>query len=128
MVARTPYGDGAGTFGLGAVVRAALAGGCSRVVIGIDGRASTDGGAGFLQALGAQILDARGLLEVHVRLDALDIESLNDDLADSAQLSRAGFPDRHRPPAQPPTHRNRLLRQYLTDQLIFDRGSAYSLG
>jgi glycerate kinase len=50
----------AGTFGLGEVVRAAVAGGCRRVVLGIGGSASTDGGAGFLQALGAQILDARG--------------------------------------------------------------------
>jgi glycerate kinase len=50
----------AGTFGLGEVVRAAVTGGCRRVVLGIGGSASTDGGAGFLQALGAQVLDAHG--------------------------------------------------------------------
>jgi glycerate kinase len=50
----------AGTFGLGEVVRAAVASGCRRVVLGIGGSASTDGGAGFLQALGARVLDARG--------------------------------------------------------------------
>jgi glycerate kinase len=61
---RLPYGRKdplrAGTFGLGEVVRAAAARGCRRVVLGIGGSASTDGGAGFLQALGARVLDARG--------------------------------------------------------------------
>jgi glycerate kinase len=50
----------AGTFGLGEVVRAAVDAGCRQVVLGIGGSASTDGGAGFLQALGAQLFDADG--------------------------------------------------------------------
>jgi glycerate kinase len=48
----------AGTFGLGEVVRAAVTAGCRRVVLGIGGSASTDGGAGFLQALGAHVLNS----------------------------------------------------------------------
>ncbi|WP_331273085.1 glycerate kinase [Motilibacter deserti] len=50
----------AGTAGAGAVVRAALDAGCRRVLLGIGGSASTDGGAGLVQALGARLLDADG--------------------------------------------------------------------
>src|SRR5260370_1382725 len=39
---------------------AALGAGARRIVLGIGGSASTDGGAGLLQALGARVLDARG--------------------------------------------------------------------
>jgi glycerate kinase len=48
------------SYGLGAVVAQALDQGCREVVIGVGGSASTDGGAGFLAALGAVALDARG--------------------------------------------------------------------
>jgi glycerate kinase len=50
----------ASSFGTGEVVRAALERGCHTVVLGIGGSASTDGGAGMLQALGARLLDAAG--------------------------------------------------------------------
>jgi glycerate kinase len=50
----------ASSAGLGQVVRAALDAGCARLVIGIGGSASTDGGAGMLGALGARFLDADG--------------------------------------------------------------------
>lgn len=48
------------SFGVGEVLAAALAGGPRRVVLGIGGSASTDGGAGMLQALGASLLDEHG--------------------------------------------------------------------
>lgn len=51
---------GATTFGLGTVIRAALDDGVCELVVGLGGSASTDGGAGLLQALGAEILDAAG--------------------------------------------------------------------
>ena len=44
--------------GVGEVVAAAVAAGCSTIVLGIGGSASTDGGAGLLAALGARLLDA----------------------------------------------------------------------
>jgi glycerate 2-kinase len=50
----------ASSYGTGQVVRAALELGCHTVVLGIGGSASTDGGAGMLQALGALLLDAAG--------------------------------------------------------------------
>src|SRR5690242_9255811 len=46
--------------GLGEVMAAALDAGCTEVVIGIGGSASTDGGAGMVAALGARLLDAAG--------------------------------------------------------------------
>ena len=46
--------------GLGEVIAAALDAGCRRVVLGIGGSASTDGGAGMLSALGVRLLDAGG--------------------------------------------------------------------
>lgn len=49
---------GASTFGLGTVIGHALDGGAREIIIGVGGSASTDGGAGMLQALGVRILDA----------------------------------------------------------------------
>ncbi|MFF0456124.1 glycerate kinase [Nocardia africana] len=48
---------GAGTYGLGVLIRHALDHGIREVVLGLGGSASTDGGAGMLQALGLRILD-----------------------------------------------------------------------
>ena len=50
----------ASSYGTGEVVRAALDAGCRRIVLGIGGSASTDGGAGLVQALGARLRDAGG--------------------------------------------------------------------
>ncbi len=50
----------AGTLGFGAAVRIALERGATEIVLAIGGSASTDGGAGFLTALGARLLDADG--------------------------------------------------------------------
>ena len=47
-------------FGAGEVLRAALEAGGRRIVLGVGGSASTDGGAGLLQALGARVLDTCG--------------------------------------------------------------------
>ncbi|KAF0965385.1 glycerate kinase [Rhodococcus sp. T7] len=51
---------GASTFGLGTVVRHALEGGAHENIVGLGGSASTDGGAGLLQALGVRVFDADG--------------------------------------------------------------------
>ncbi|MEK8073938.1 glycerate kinase [Rhodococcoides navarretei] len=62
----TPDALGANTFGLGTVIAHALEAGAGsvsgarRIVVGLGGSASTDGGAGMLTALGARILDADG--------------------------------------------------------------------
>lgn len=46
--------------GAGELIAAALAGGAHRLVVGVGGSASTDGGAGILTALGGRLLDRRG--------------------------------------------------------------------
>ncbi len=48
------------TRGVGELILAALAEGCTRFIIGIGGSATNDGGAGMVQALGAQLLDEEG--------------------------------------------------------------------
>ena len=51
---------GATSLGTGELIRAALDAGSRRIVLGVGGSASTDGGAGVLQGLGARLLDADG--------------------------------------------------------------------
>lgn len=48
------------TFGVGEMIRDAIARGCRRFIVGIGGSATNDGGAGMLQALGFRLLDAAG--------------------------------------------------------------------
>jgi glycerate kinase len=48
------------TAGVGELLCAALGAGVKRVIVGVGGTASTDGGAGFAAALGAWLLDGRG--------------------------------------------------------------------
>jgi glycerate kinase len=55
-----PAARAASSYGTGQVLRAALDAGCRRIVLGIGGSASTDGGAGIVQALGGRLLDASG--------------------------------------------------------------------
>jgi glycerate kinase len=50
----------ASSFGAGQAVAASLEAGARRIIFGVGGSASTDGGAGLLQALGARVLDTRG--------------------------------------------------------------------
>ena len=76
----------ASTFGTGQLLLAALDAGARRVVLGVGGSATTDGGAGMAQALGARLLDADGaelppggaaLLHLH----RIDVEGLDRRLA-----------------------------------------------
>jgi glycerate kinase len=50
----------ASTFGVGQLLGAALAAGADRIVLGLGGTATNDGGAGMAQALGVQFKDAAG--------------------------------------------------------------------
>ena len=81
----------ASSFGCGQVLAAALAAGARQIILGVGGSASTDGGAGLLQALGARVLDVRGeplargggaLREVA----ALDLTGLNPGLRPSTVI------------------------------------------
>jgi glycerate kinase len=48
------------TRGVGELVREALDAGAARIVVGLGGTGTTDGGAGMAQALGVRLLDAAG--------------------------------------------------------------------
>ncbi len=50
----------ASTFGTGELIRTALSNNCKRIIIGLGGSATTDGGAGIAQALGAILVDGQG--------------------------------------------------------------------
>jgi glycerate kinase len=61
---RLPRGElfplASSTYGLGLVIADAIAHGARSIILGLGGSASTDGGAGMVQALGARLLDANG--------------------------------------------------------------------
>ncbi|WP_432409009.1 glycerate kinase family protein [Wukongibacter sp. M2B1] len=70
------------TFGTGELIREALDRGCKKIILGIGGSATNDGGAGMLQALGFKLLNdkgesiqwgAKGLLELdYIDMDGVD--------------------------------------------------------
>lgn len=49
------------TFGTGELILSALNRGVERIIIGIGGSATNDGGAGMVEALGAKLLDKKGV-------------------------------------------------------------------
>ncbi|MFG1929064.1 glycerate kinase [Mycobacterium sp. NPDC048908] len=76
----------ASSHGLGAVVAQALEHGCRDIIIGVGGSASTDGGAGFLAALGAVARDRNGFpIEATGRgigdAVTLDLSALHPEIA-----------------------------------------------
>lgn len=77
----------ASTYGVGQVMRAALDCGARRIVLGIGGSASTDAGAGMLQALGLRLLDGAGAElgrggAALARLDRIDQAGLDPRLSE----------------------------------------------
>jgi glycerate 2-kinase len=77
-----PAPRAATTRGVGELLRAALDTGPRRIVLGVGGSATTDGGAGMLQELGARLLDADGVDlpaggAALARLDRVDLAGLD---------------------------------------------------
>lgn len=76
------------TFGTGQLIRMALDRGVNRIIVGLGGSATNDGGAGMAQALGAKLLDADGQ-EIPYgglglnKLAAIDSSDLDPRLADT---------------------------------------------
>lgn len=65
------------TIGFGQAVAAALHHGVTRLVLGIGSSASTDGGAGVLEALGARLLDGDGIPVARGLRGLADIRSVD---------------------------------------------------
>ncbi|MDB5070099.1 MAG: glycerate kinase, partial [Candidatus Eremiobacteraeota bacterium] len=86
---------GATTRGTGELLRDALDAGATRIVLGIGGSATTDGGAGALAALGARFLDDAGAEleptpEALARVARIDLSGLDARLRPSASSGRPG--------------------------------------
>jgi glycerate 2-kinase len=79
------------TFGTGELIRIALDKGCRKLIVGIGGSATVDGGAGMAQALGVRLLDKNGNeiakggggLE---HLDHIDITSLDPRITETTTI------------------------------------------
>jgi glycerate kinase len=101
--------------GLGEAIAAALDSDVDRILVGIGGSASTDGGAGVLCGLGARILDAQGE----------DLPDGGEALARAAVLDLSGLHRR----LQPGPHRAELLVACDVDNpLTGTRGAAAVYG
>ncbi|HYW54104.1 MAG TPA: glycerate kinase [Dongiaceae bacterium] len=77
----------ASTRGTGELLRDALDGGARRILLGIGGSATTDGGAGALAALGARFFDGEGA----------ELEPVPEALAAVARIDLGGLDPRLRP-------------------------------
>lgn len=78
----------ASTYGVGQLIRAALDDGAKKIIIGVGGSATNDGGTGALQALGVRFLnrhgqDLRACGGTLGELDRIDITDLDPRLADT---------------------------------------------
>lgn len=76
----------ASTYGTGELIRAALDTGASRLIVGMGGSATTDGGAGCLMALGLAV----------TRVDGTQIESGGTALHDAVYIDPSGLDPRLR--------------------------------
>lgn len=74
----------ANSFGTGEQIRLALDKGVTRIIIGMGGSATVDGGTGMLKALGIRFLDEKGT----------ELVSLPEDLARLATIDVAGLDHR----------------------------------
>jgi len=73
------------TYGVGQLVLAALDAGCRRLIVGLGGSATNDGGAGMAAALGVRFLDAEGSQlppggAALARLEGIDASGLDQRL------------------------------------------------
>lgn len=81
----------ASSFGTGELIKDALDHGVRQIIIGLGGSGTNDGGAGLLQALGVQFLDAKGSIlqkggAALQDLEKIDISKLDSRLSQSSIL------------------------------------------
>jgi glycerate kinase len=78
------------TFGTGELIKCALDKGVNKIIIGIGGSATVDGGTGILRALGVRFLDAGGKILPNLPEGLAELESI--DLSGLAQrISRCAL-------------------------------------
>lgn len=67
----------ANTFGTGELIQRTLDAGVNKIIIGIGGSATVDGGTGILRALGVRFLDAKGKILPNLPADLAGLESVD---------------------------------------------------
>ena len=67
----------ASTFGTGELIKSALDKNVRKIILGVGGSATVDGGVGILQALGVRFLDAGGATLTNPPEDLIHLESLD---------------------------------------------------
>jgi len=75
----------ASSFGTGQLINAALDHGCAKLIVGLGGSATNDGGMGMMKAFGAQFLDQSGAplapdVRALLQLARIDLRHLNSRL------------------------------------------------
>ena len=73
------------TYGTGELILSALDKGVDKIIVGIGGSATNDGGAGIMQALGVKLLDAQGQELLYggaalAKLEKIDVSSMDERL------------------------------------------------
>ncbi|MDF1739379.1 MAG: glycerate kinase [Verrucomicrobiales bacterium] len=73
----------ASTFGTGEMIRHLISRGCKKIIMGIGGSATNDGGTGMARALGFQFLDSQSRPVENLPADLLEVTTMiaPDDLA-----------------------------------------------
>ena len=80
------------TYGVGQLIGAALDAGSRRIIVGVGGSATNDGGAGMAAALGARLLDGDGRDlppggGALARLDRIDVSGIDPRLGDARVIA-----------------------------------------
>ena len=89
------------SYGTGELIKHAVDLGCERVILGIGGSATNDGGVGMIQALGGSFRDEHGA-EVGfgggelARIRSIDASGLDPVFRDMSGASRNGYPETRR--------------------------------
>ena len=99
------------TYGTGQLIRAALDHGCKKMIIGLGGSATNDGGSGMLKALGARFLNPAGM----------EIPEGGDGLGDLDQIDLTHFDRRL-------AHCEVIVASDVTNPLIGPHGASFIYG
>jgi len=80
------------TYGVGQLIRAALDHGCRRIIVGLGGSATNDGGAGMSAALGVRRLDVNGDMAppggaALAKLDRIDVAGLDPRVKETTVIA-----------------------------------------
>ena len=78
------------TYGTGQLIKAALDRGCEKIILGLGGSATIDGGLGIMMALGLKLFDDHGKIINHLENPLLYLHHIDTDDLD-ARLKQANF-------------------------------------